>query len=102
MLNGSWKSCGRLAQLVERQPYKLNVVGSIPAAPTTFFSSIRFCPQEDESSSERMLLEHAAPSPALVASGRGHAFWLSFNELVFELIARTRYCRANAKIPRIE
>ena len=27
---------GRLAQLVERQPYKLNVVGSIPAAPTIF------------------------------------------------------------------
>ena len=27
---------GRLAQLVERQPYKLNVVGSIPAAPTSF------------------------------------------------------------------
>ena len=30
---------GRLAQLVERQPYKLNVVGSIPAAPTI----IPFC-----------------------------------------------------------
>ncbi len=29
-------SKGRLAQLVERQPYKLNVTGSSPVAPTIF------------------------------------------------------------------
>ncbi len=102
MLNGSWKSCGRLAQLVERQPYKLNVVGSIPAAPTIFISYLRFCSQVDYRSPELILLVHNTLSRAAVASRKGHALWLSFKGLVFELIARTRYCRANAKIPRIE
>jgi hypothetical protein len=47
-------------------------------------------------------LVHNTLSRAAVASRKGHALWLSFKGLVFELIARTRYCRANAKIPRIE
>jgi hypothetical protein len=31
--------CGSLAQLGERQPYKLDVVGSIPTAPTSLIIS---------------------------------------------------------------
>ncbi len=32
---------GRLAQLVERLPYKQNVGGSIPSAPTIIFSNLK-------------------------------------------------------------
>ena len=32
---------GRLAQLVERLPYKQNVGGSIPSAPTISFSNLK-------------------------------------------------------------
>ena len=34
------KSLGRLAQLVERLPYKQNVGGSIPSAPTIYNAAV--------------------------------------------------------------
>ena len=34
------KQSGRLAQLGERHPYKVDVGGSIPSTPTTFFIKI--------------------------------------------------------------